>query len=722
MMNVFGSLAGDLTTFLQLMCPDGPQRIPLLQYNTENSVEPSINRLIMAGSYRQQMRSWLPGGSLWRNRIYCCHPFEIVLTDFSLNFGEVQEFKKEADCPVLVKRADMLFETTSYLRGDWINYFDREPKHWDQIGLYSSVTGVGRQRAILDLISQLKIDFAERDTLLFEKPHDGYQIRALYDEKNVPKKFEQSEIDVNTAYCFRNANNSIRGWGYKVTWDGQQYLACLTPWRNRKDSSEWVWQPFGFEKPHPFYGADLLERHPDAVVVLTEDMNLADSARNKNQQPSQWLVLSWIGGEESVTGLDWQSLLGREVHCLAVDDAEGRRMALHVYESARDSGVTIKDCYWLRAESEQGARYNQEVAEEYIKGVRKELGLPKGEGPEFADSDGKLLGDFLKEDIKKEPFLLDSFVKADDFVIIAAPKKTSKSFLALDLAMALASGEGFGMRFSAPEARRVTFVDAEMGEGMLQDRARNIKRLYKNGGVLDKNLLLLSLNGMKKKLNLIQEKDRAWVETKMAPNTKLLVLDNLGKLIPPHKEFSEREWRSIEEWIRTLNRRGVGVVLVTHMTKSGSVVRGTGKILDDANTVVTLRRPDKWTQANGNKVEFHFYGRDLSDEQLEPFGIQYKTRSGRFFRNVCELGEAFEGDRFVFADEIERFDLNALQVDMLELARSKGEVRAGDFKTESGKPSASTVSKYLKSLCVEPVKLLRKEGEGNQARYYPVYD
>ncbi len=258
-----GMLASDLITYLQMRCPNGPQRVPLLQYNTENFVEPSINRLIMAGSYRRQMRSWLPGGSLWQNRIYRCYPFEIVLTDFFLNFGEIQEFKKEADCPALVKREDMRLEGFSYLQGDWINYFDNVPKYRDQIGLYSSIMGFGRQRAILDITKQLKIAFTERDTVLFEKPHDGYQIRAIYSDKNAPKKFEQSGIDVDKAYCFHNANGSVRGWGYKVTWDGLQYLACLTPWRNRKDPSEWVWQPFGFEKPYPFYSADLLERYPE---------------------------------------------------------------------------------------------------------------------------------------------------------------------------------------------------------------------------------------------------------------------------------------------------------------------------------------------------------------------------------------------------------------------------------------------------------------------------
>ena len=724
-MSVFIRADTDMLQFLRSACRMGPKRIPLLQYDTEGTIEISINRRIMAGSYLKLIQNWLPGGYVWRKKVYCCHPFEIVINDISLSFNEIQKIKDDSDCPHLFSSQITAFERQSYLRGYWVNYYKKEIEHADQIGLYSSITGIGRKGAIHELSSKLKIKFSEKESYLFQKPHDSYPIKAFYGPCDPPEKFEQNGIDVKKTYCFHNANSSIRGWGYKVMLEGQAYFACLTPWRNKNDSSEFVWQPFGFEKPYPFYGVELLERFPEAAVILTEDIDLADSIKMMEpQQPLKWIILSWIGGKESVAGLDWQSLLGKEVHYLAINDAEGRSLALAAYEAAHRAGVTIQEFCWCSPNSEEGSllksiEYKKQPADDYIKDVRKECGHNASETKAVTDIDGKWLGEFLKENIDKMPFLLEPLIKTDELVIVAAPKKTSKSFLALDLAMALASGDGFGGRFSASEARRVTFVDAEMGEAMLQDRAQKIKSLYKSGNRLDTNLLLLSLGRMKKKLNLIHEKDREWLEAKMAPRTRLLVLDNLGKLIPPHIECKERDWRIIEGWIRELNRRGVGVILVTHMTKNGSVVRGTGKILDDANTVVTLKRPDKWTQADRNKVEFHYYGRDLNDEQLEPFGIQYKTRSDQFFRDIYALGESKEGDRLVSMDEIERYNLNSLQVEMLTRARKDGVVRAGNFKTESGKPSPSTISNYLRSLCQQS-KLLRIEGKGNQARYYPV--
>lgn len=731
---------------LQKQYPNGPQRVPFIEYDAKDYVENNIYRRIIGRDYLQKLKQWLPGGYIWEKKVYCCYPFEIVVFDFSLGIFAIEKLIQEVDCPMIIHQARWNL-STSFMRGYWINTLKNKSISVDQIDLYAEIFGFRRERAVHELKHLLKIDFSEKVQAFFEKPHGEYPIMAIYEDKGVPDNIKRLGLKIDSSYCFRNSNGSVRGWAHKVSSDSGDYFVCITPWRNKKDSLKWSWLPFGFQKPYPFYGVENLDKYPEARVVLTEDFDIKRVWEKENGE-GPWIFLSWLGGEKATSDLDWQSLVGRQIDYLAVGDDEGKKVGLSICKAAKKAGVKVYCCIWPELQTKSGQcpespeqfkknakpapgvslsqkkilDYKFYIADCFDEDVGESLESISEEGQRTVEPMSRWLGELLKEDIKVAPFLLEPFFRTDELVIIAAPKKTAKSFLALDLAMALASGEGFGGRFSASKAEIVTYVDAEMGEGMLQERAKNIKRLYKHGDLLDEKLMTLSLSGMKGKLNLLQEKDRAWLESKMAPKTKLLVLDNLGKLIPPQKEFAEREWRSVEEWIRGLNRRGVAVFLVTHMTKNGSVVRGTGKILDDANTVVTLKRPEKWIQADGNKVEFHFYGRDLSDEQLEPFGVQYTTRLGRFFRYVRKLGEAFEGNCFVSDDEVKRFGLKGLKLDMVELARSKGEVRAGDFKTESGRPSPSTVTKYLKELCADEVKLLRKKGEGNETRYCPIED
>ncbi|WP_419788131.1 AAA family ATPase [Pseudodesulfovibrio sp.] len=707
----------------------GPKSVPLIEnISQEQGVDFLINRRILGSSYHQLIKSWLPDGEVWRGKVYRCYPFEIVLKDFELTQQEVMEARSEL-YPMLVRQK--LFPGSSFVRGQWVivSNLEEETSCKDQIDLYGAIIGAPRQYSVRVLREVMKCE--RQAALLNERPYGFQQIKAVYDHFILQKGL-QVVGECEKGYVFYNPNGSLRGIVAKVKAKGVPSFACYTLWRNNNSLLELNWLPYGFEKPYPFFCSELLELHPHASVLLTEDLDIAQHALKGKQ--GDRICLSWVGGKTAINGLDWRLLTDRKVVYLFSDSKKGRETAREIQKQAfnqnilidsyiryngrehrndgiiirrrrRDSSITDLPLYSLMSAKE----FEDEI-DSCLNKISKEV---------KDEQAGMSMGELLTMDVSQKEFLVEPFIKEDEFLIVAAPKKTFKSFVALDIAMALACGGDMGGRLRAPKQQRVTFVDAEMWIGTIQNRSKNMKGLYQDPCLkkrIDDNLYLLSLNDIGKRINLMLEEDRQWIETKMHKGTRLLVLDNLGKLIPPQREANHSAWRVLEEWIRKLNARGIAVILVTHMTKNGHFVRGSGKILDDADTIVTLKKPRR--VGRGDKVEVHFEGsRELYGDALAPFSLCYTEQKKRFVRHVQNIDEQLDEARLVSSSEIEAYDLKGLKLEMVKLARKQGVIGAKNFKQEGAGPSSSTISKSLKELCDDG--LLVKEGDKRTARYSP---
>jgi AAA domain len=83
------------------------------------------------------------------------------------------------------------------------------------------------------------------------------------------------------------------------------------------------------------------------------------------------------------------------------------------------------------------------------------------------------LTDFLALKIKPREKLLDPILQEKALAMVYATRGTGKTFVALGIALAVASGTKF-LKWTAPRPRRVLLVDGEMPAAALQERLASI--------------------------------------------------------------------------------------------------------------------------------------------------------------------------------------------------------------------------------------------------------
>lgn len=330
------------------------------------------------------------------------------------------------------------------------------------------------------------------------------------------------------------------------------------------------------------------------------------------------------------------------------------------------------------------------------------------------------LADIEAMDIKPTAFLMANMFRAGELIILSGAAKTSKSHVVMDIAIALACKGGISDRIYANSACKVALVDAELSLEALMGRFRRIGALHGNNEKWSKSFFVISAIHEKRPFDLSDEADQKWLEKKIG-DAKIVIFDNYGKLTRPNGDGFQT-WRQVAAWFERLQQRGVTVILIQHENKSEKV-RGTMKMIDDADLHVALKRPQDWKPSDGNIVEMHFpAARHLHGDQLEPFSITYAEDTTGFHRYVGSVGESKLSPAWVKAPvvsemEIGKHGLSSLHVEMLTIARKKGAVRAGDVVEQAGSGRGRTsVTNAFSDLCAK--NLLTPQGESKKGRHY----
>jgi len=349
---------------------------------------------------------------------------------------------------------------------------------------------------------------------------------------------------------------------------------------------------------------------------------------------------------------------------------------------------------------------------------RHKLDLRSKEG---ADTRPFSAADILNMEFSSNPFMLENVFRSGELVILAGSRKTNKSFISLDILISLACGGALSNNIFAQQRWEVALIDAELTLQSIRDRLRRIIGLYGGPGDWTKTMRIVSLKHEERALDISKEEDRLWLEGKIG-TAKVVVLDNFGKIIKHGSETCVKSWRIIAAWFERLHEKGITVILAHHENKTGEV-RGTRKMEDDADLLISLKRPKEWTPADGNIVEVHFpAARHLHGDQVKPFTIRYTEDFEGFRRSVGIIDENMpslvEDDvPVVSTDEVSQYQLSSLQVEMLTIARTKGTVRAGDvISTEVKGRGRTSVTNAFEGLRVK--ELLEAQGPSNKGRYY----
>lgn len=171
---------------------------------------------------------------------------------------------------------------------------------------------------------------------------------------------------------------------------------------------------------------------------------------------------------------------------------------------------------------------------------------------------------------EQAPWLIEELWAKEAVGIIGGPPKCCKTFLALEIALAVASGGPCLGRFKVLESGPVLLYGAE--DSPAQIRAR-LLGLARSRGVDFQELPLLLILERQLRLDILEDKDRlAQAIEKHQP--RLLILDPFVRL---HRldENSAAEVSSLLADLRVLQRRfHLAVILVHHTRKSNTEASG----------------------------------------------------------------------------------------------------------------------------------------------------
>jgi putative DNA primase/helicase len=231
-------------------------------------------------------------------------------------------------------------------------------------------------------------------------------------------------------------------------------------------------------------------------------------------------------------------------------------------------------------------------------------------------------GELLAMEIPEREMLLAPIVPAKGLVMFYSKRGVGKTFVALCVAYAVASGGAY-LRWKAPTPRRVLLIDGEMPLVTLKERLANIAVSSENEPPSPEYIRIIAADHQDQGIPDLSTKEGVEaIEEHIADGVDLVILDNLSTLCRSGKENESESWAPIQEWLLSLRRRGISVIFVHHAGKGGAQ-RGTSKRDDVLDTIIVLRHPDDYSPSDGARFEVHLdKARGVYGDLAQPFEAQ----------------------------------------------------------------------------------------------------
>ncbi len=214
------------------------------------------------------------------------------------------------------------------------------------------------------------------------------------------------------------------------------------------------------------------------------------------------------------------------------------------------------------------------------------------------------IADILSREIPPKNLILKPWLREKDLSMLYAERGLGKTWLALSIAYAIASG-GKLLNFEACEPKRVLYVDGEMPAISIKERLFKIS-LSSIGKIQNPNFFRIINDGIEdNKIRDLGSWDGQADINELIDEFDVLILDNLSCLIKSGDENEAGSWVVVQEWLLCLRKLGKTVLIIHHAGKSGKQ-RGTSKKEDVLDTVMALRKPKDWSASNGARFEIHY--------------------------------------------------------------------------------------------------------------------
>ena len=302
-----------------------------------------------------------------------------------------------------------------------------------------------------------------------------------------------------------------------------------------------------------------------------------------------------------------------------------------------------------------------------IDGARSKFGIAdrSGEFSPDAPMKGVTLGQLINMDLLPRDLIFGEWLAEKGLVMVHAYRGVGKTFFALNVAYAVATGGDY-LGWSASKARRVLYLDGEMPAALMQERLGAIRRDKDDG---DDNFVLVTPEFQEMGMPDISTLEgQAQIEP-LINDIDLVVIDNLSSLCRTGVENEGESWLPVQSWLLDLRRRGKSVLIVHHSGK-GNRQRGTSRREDVLDAVIMLSKPNDSEAGEGARFEIHFEkARHFSGQAAKPLEVSMTTDTlGRPMWTV----EALEDKDMARVRELTSAGLSVRDIaDELKISKSK---------------------------------------------------
>ena len=208
---------------------------------------------------------------------------------------------------------------------------------------------------------------------------------------------------------------------------------------------------------------------------------------------------------------------------------------------------------------------------------------PPPEPPDFTRS---LLTPVELRSLQKtpRPRLLGEWLREGDLGYLFAPRGHGKTWLAMLIGNALAEGCLLGAWQAGEAPRKVFYLDAEMNAQDVNERAEKIGITSLNFRWLSNEHLYME-QGIS--VNIAQPLHQTGLSS-MLPDGAVFIIDNLSASQIGMRENENDDFDKLKEWLLSLRRRSVTVIIVHHAGRNGEM-RGASRREDAAHWILSLR-------------------------------------------------------------------------------------------------------------------------------------
>lgn len=247
------------------------------------------------------------------------------------------------------------------------------------------------------------------------------------------------------------------------------------------------------------------------------------------------------------------------------------------------------------------------------------------------------IADFLSLEFPPRENILDPWLPMQGLCMVHAPRGIGKTFLGLNIAVAVTSRGQF-LRWRAPKERGVLLLDGEMPGIVLQERLSYIIASVDEEPTAPLTIITPDLqpSGMP---NLIELEGQEAIEPYLK-DISLVIVDNISTLCRGGRENEGESWLPVQEWALKLRSRGISVLFIHHSGKGGQQ-RGTSRREDVLDTVISLKHPAEYRPDMGACFEVHFEkSRGIYGDVVKPFEAKMETHGGKYIWTLKDLEES----------------------------------------------------------------------------------